>query len=194
MKIEFENKKWKLFFWINLLWIIGTIGLGIMTFQTPAPQGSSEVIETVKIMFLSLGGLGVVIPTYLSVFHSIETKQNDKNENTFQLIQRWDDPLLFEARQFTRQLKAKKSSLSDDDLIKSINENEKLKQSVILVINYFDNIRVSIIAERINVPLMREGMGEISKDMYHRLLPYVASCGEIHKRHWEDLNKLMNHS
>ena len=191
IEIDFGGKKWTWFFWINILWILGTIGLGVYTFQQPVASGESQFIETMKVVFLSLGGLGVILPTYLSVFHSIENKNESKIENSFQLIERWDNEHLHKARNFTRKLKDDRASLSNDELVTRITNDEELRQSVILVMNYFDNIRVSLKAGRVDKELLVNAMGPVFDDLYYRLLPFIESLGERQKADWIETHTLL---
>lgn len=184
--------KWKIFAWINFLWLLGTLALGYIAYFSPPPEGSTKVIESVKIIFLSLGGLGVILPTYISAFNAIESRSTTVLENTFRLIEKWDDPLMFEARKFTRELKGKKSSLSDDQLVAEIEGKPELKQSIILVLNYFDQIRVSEETGRVNVALFNRSLGPVMQDYHHRFRPYVAKQGAQYLQDWDrilDLSK-----
>mgnify|MGYP003973700033 CR=1 FL=1 len=191
MKIEFTNGKWAIFFWINLLWILGTIALGYIAYTSTPPEQSNSLIETIKIVFLSLGGLGIILPTYLNVFNALEQMITQKTENTFRMLEKWDDPLLFKARKFTRDLKTQKPTLSDQDLIQKINNDEKLKQSVILVMNYFERIRISINAGRVDITTLKDTIGSLFEDIHRRLLPYAESLGEKNKTDWDEILNLL---
>lgn len=184
------KSKWKIFVWINLLWMLGTLALGYIAFSSDPPTGSTKLIEVAKIVFLSLGGLGVVLPTYISAFNAIESRSTQILENTFRLIEKWDDPLMFAARKFTRELKAEKSRLSDEQLIERIESDLELKQSIILVINYFDQIRVSEKTGRINAALFNQSLGPVMQDYYQRFRPYLARQGDKYLADWEEVYAL----
>jgi len=191
MKRDFANMKWRIFLWINLLWILGTLSLGYIAYTSEAPTGSTKLIESIKIIFLSFGGLGVILPTYLNALSALEQVKVQKIENTYHIIEKWDDPLLFEARTFTYGLKAQKGKLSDEDLIAKIKGDEKLRQSVALVMNYFDKIRISIRTNRVDVQILRDAIGDVFVDIYRRLLPYVESYGNDHKKDWDAIHDLL---
>lgn len=182
--------KWKIFLWINFLWVLGTLALGYIAYSSPPPGGSSKIIETVKIIFLSLGGLGVILPTYINAFNALESRSTAILENTFRLIEKWDDPLMFEARKFTREMKSRKSSLSDDELVNEIEGNPELKQSIILVLNYFDQIRISEETGRVNVALFNRSLGPVMQDYHHRFRPYVAKQGDQNLQDWDRINDI----
>jgi len=186
--------KWKIFLWINFLWLLGTLALGYIAYSSPPPEESSKIIETVKIIFLSLGGLGVILPTYISAFNTIESRSTTVLENTFRLIEKWDDPLMFEARKFTREMKARKSSLSDDQLVAEIEGNPELKQSIILVLNYFDQIRISEETGRVNIALLNRSLGSVMQDYHHRFRPYVAKQSAQHLQDWDRILELSKKS
>jgi hypothetical protein len=166
--------------WIIALWALGTLALAYITYTSPAPANSTIFIEIVKIVFLSLGGLGVVMPTYINAVNAIEARGTEKLENTFKLIEQWDDPHIFAARKFTRELKKRKDSLSDNDLVSEIDNDEDLKQSVILLMNFFDRIRMSAETGRIDTALFNRSLGPVMSDYHHRMRPYIASQGELY--------------
>ena len=127
--------KWVIFGFIIVLYLLGIIGLVWHTFGSTNSSETSSFIEIAKLTFIALGGLGVILPTYLNVWQSLETAEllqdqvrRSKIENTFQLLQKWDDKTLFEARAFTRQQKKLINSLSADDLKKEISSNEDLER------------------------------------------------------------------
>lgn len=190
MNGDILKSKWRIFVWINILWICGTIAVGYMAFESTPPTGSTKLIEVVKIVFLSLGGLGVILPTYISAFNAIEARSTQVLENTFRLIEKWDDPMMFAARKFTRQLKAEKSKLSDESLVAKIENDQDLKQSIILVLNYFDQIRVSEETGRIDAVPFNRSLGPVMEDYHHRFRPYVATLGERHLADWDEVLKL----
>lgn len=196
MNNKFAHNKWPIFIWIIVLWSLGTVALGYTAFTSTPSTNSTAFIETVKIVFLALGGLGVVLPTYISAVNAIEARCSEKLENTFKLIEQWDDPLIFEARKFTRELKKRKDSLSDIALVDEIDKNPELKQSVILLINYFDRIRVSEETGRIDVALFNRSLGVVMSDYHHRFRPYVATLGVLYGRqadylaHWDRILEL----
>jgi len=190
MNNHFIVSKWRIFIWINVLWILGTIALGYIAYTSSPPAGSSSLIESIKIIFLSLGGLGVVLPTYINAFNAIEGRQTQKVENTFRLIEKWDDPLMFEARKFTRDLKLRQPSMSANELVSEIDNDPNLKQSIILVMNYFDQIRVSEETKRIDVTLFNRSLGPVMHDYCHRLRPYVEKQGTHYLADWDKILEL----
>lgn len=185
------EKKWGIFLWMNVLWILGTIVLGYIAATSEPPTGSTKAIETAKMIFLSLGGLGVIIPAYLSAISAFEQNETRRNENTFHLLERWDDPLLFEAREYTRELKAKKPNLSDTDLIAEINGNKNLHQSIVLVMNYFDRVRISIESGRVDNKILKDVQGPMFEDIYQRLLPFIKSLGTEYEKDWTKTHDLL---
>lgn len=143
--------KWHLFWAITTLCVCGTLALGYIAYTSTPPSNSSVFIEVTKTVFLCLGGLGVILPLYINATNSIEGRTGEKIENTFSLIEKWDDPHLFSARKLTREIRDARSSLSDDALVKKIKDDDELRQSVILVANYFEQVRFSVVNNRIDV-------------------------------------------
>ena len=117
------NLKWTLLGVFVVLYLIGVAGVGWHTFDATDSAKASPIVEVIKIVFIMLGGLGVILPTYLNVWQSLETAelledqvQRNKIENTVKLIEQWDDKSLLEARNFTRVLNEQQSILSPVEL------------------------------------------------------------------------------
>lgn len=170
--------KWQLFWAITVLCILGTVALGYIAYSSIPPTNSSTFIEVTKTIFLCFGGLGIILPLYINATNSIEGRAGGKIENTFSLIEKWDDPHLFSARKLTREIRDSRSSLSENDLIDKIKNNEELKQSVILVSNYFEQVRFSIINDRIDAKQFKATLGPVIIDIITRFEPYFKTLGQ----------------
>jgi hypothetical protein len=172
--------KWLLLIVIVVLWISGSIGLIIHIRQSIAqPDQSLEIIKTALLL---LGGLGVVLPTYLNVWQSIENNQNvqekiqfDKIENTFRIIEKWDDPALLAARGFARAIGKNIDNMGGAELLQKINSEPGLEESIILIFNYWENVRVSIKANRINEKMLQESVSAMFDQLYDTFKPWVKS-------------------
>jgi hypothetical protein len=184
--------KWHLFWAITILCGLGTIGLGYIAYTSAPPTNSTTFIEVTKTVFLCLGGLGVILPLYINATNAIEGRTGEKIENTFSLIEKWDDPHLFSARKLTREIRDARSSLSDDDLIAKIKNDDELRQSVILVSNYFEQVRFSIINERIDVKQFKSTLGSVIKDIIKRFEPYFKTLGQENLDDLKQLEKLLS--
>jgi hypothetical protein len=178
--------KWKMF-WIFIgLYTCGVIGFAWHTYSASVLLQQTQptivpTLEAIKMVFVMLGGLGVIAATYFNVINSIEASKSaehrlmfDINENTYRLIQDWDAPALLEARRYSRELKAKRRDLSTNDLIKEIEANPKLKESLVLLLNYFEQMRISVNTKRIDSRLLADSMNLIFFDILERYKPYIS--------------------
>ncbi|MFT4924526.1 MAG: hypothetical protein ACI8WB_000604 [Phenylobacterium sp.] len=186
------KEKWYVFLWINILWILGTTSIGYSTYVGTIPAGSTNTIETIKIVFLALGGLGIILPTYINATNTIEGRHYQILENTYNLIEKWDDPQLFEARKLIRDLIERKSQLSDDELLDKIEKDALLKQSFILVLNYFEQVRFSININRIDVAMYKNSMGKVAKKTCGFFRPYLETRGSNALADWDELVTLLS--
>lgn len=180
----FVKSKWWVFGVVALLCLIGSVALGYSSYQATPPTGSSVFIEVTKTIFLCLGGIGVLLPITLNVTNAIEQRRFDRIENTFQLIGKWDDPHLLAARNYTRKIGKLKSQISDDDLVKQIEGEESLEQSVILVTNYFEHVRYSLKNNRIDASALQVSLGATIIKIIDRFWPYyekqpAAVCTDL---------------
>ena len=168
------SRKWKIFWIVAFLCAAGSAALIFIAGRTAPPASSSTFIEVIKTLFLCLGGIGVLLPLTLNAMNAVEQRDSDKIENTFDLLSKWDDSHLLAARNYTRKIKRQKSATSDDDLVKQIQGPEELEQSVILVTNYFEHVRYSIISKRIDVKAFKESLGATMISIIDRFWPYYA--------------------
>lgn len=178
--------KWKMFWAFMVLYACGIFGFAWHTYgaskliQVTQPT-VVPTLEALKMVFVMLGGLGVIAATYFNVINAVEASKVaeerlrfDINENTYKLIQDWDAPALLEARRYSRELKAKQRDLSTNDLIKEIEANPKLKESLVLLLNYFEQMRISVNTQRIDSKLLADSMNLIFCDILERYKPYIA--------------------
>lgn len=180
--------KWKLFWIIIGCCILGTIALSYIAYKSSPPSNSSTFIEVTKTLFLCFGGIGVILPLYINATNAIEARYDNKIENTFKLLQKWDDSHFLEARKLTRELKKEKFSTSDKDLISKIENDPDLKQSVILLFNYFDHVRFSFETDRINKDLFGSSLGLVITDIICRFDPYIQTiASDVGKKQLEQL-------
>lgn len=156
-------------------------------------------------IFLWIGGLGVVLTAILSSISNIalylqlrqdsdleNTRQREeknrhdnllhrqKMENTFLLISQWDQPSLLLARRHTRPHANKKDDISATDLSKLVEDNSELLDSVVLLLNYFDYVRISALHDRIHLDVFRSSLGVTASNIAERYL------------HWSS-QRYMNH-
>lgn len=179
---------WTVFWFIVAALLAATAVIANIVFNSPAPVGSTPSFESVKAALLCLGGIGVILSIYFTAVNSFIQRQADIINNTFDLLKRWDDPHLFQARKWTRKMKETKADMSENQLIEEINKNEDLKNSVILVINYFDQVRFSISTNRINKNLFKSYLGAVAVDISTRFMPYAKTIGQ---QAADDLNEVI---
>lgn len=172
--------------------LLGTCALCLIAYKSTPPSNSSVFIEVTKTLFLCLGGQGVIIPIYINATNAIEARINTKIDNTFHLLEKWDNPNLFSARKFTRDIKEARDTLSDVDLVGKIKSDDELKQSVILVSNYLEHVRVSIIYNRIELKMFKNSLGPVMKDIIKRFEPYYKEMGKEHLDDLKQLDKLLS--
>lgn len=166
--------RWNIFFAITVLCLLGTISLTYTTY-TDTPPNNSAFVEAVKTAFLCLGGLGVILPLYINATNAMESRSSLILENTFDLLVKWDDSHLLQARNFTRDIKKNRENLSDNQLIKEILENDDLEQSIILLTNYFEHVRFSIKTKRIATSIFKDSLGDTVLDIIARFRPYYKT-------------------
>lgn len=171
---------------IGVILILSLLCLAISFYQYSSSEKKS-LLDAITIFITSLGGASIIFTIFFNSINDVKNRRSKKIENTFSLLTKWDDPHLLEARRFTRKIKAKADNLSKRELIERIEEDESLKQSVLLVLNYLEHVRFSIISERIDNHLFYKSLGPTLIAIIDRFLPYAEYVGELFAK---DLNKL----
>jgi len=182
---------------ISVFWLILSIAIGFATYHNALAD--KAVFDTVNILLLLLGGYGVIL-TIVNHTESIIENNNEmikklkysKIENTYNLLRDWDDEHLFKARKLTRDIRDKKSNMSEKKLIKTIEKDDELRQSVILVLNFIDQIRFSINSDRVDKQLIKEHLGDIIVDIIIRFESFSKSISNQAWQDMEDTKKLLN--
>jgi len=186
---RFLKSKW---FWLSLIvlsWILGGSVLVLKAYDCAQPD--SKTLEAIKTAFLVLGGMGVVLPTYWNIWQTVENGKYigdkirfDMGENSYRLIEKFDDPSIGAARLLCRAIHDEKLNYSPAALVKKINDEKNLKDSVMHIFNYWENIRVSIKKGRVDEPMLRDSLAEAFNQHYDTFKPWVDTRSQ---KYQEDL-------
>lgn len=179
---------WGVFWCVVGSLLLATAVVAKIVFDAPPPATSTQLIEAIKATLLCLGGSSVIISTYFTAVNAFNQRNADVIKNTFDLLMRWDDPHLFNARKWTRRTKEAQENTSNNQLLSDIDQNEDLKNSVILVLNYFDLVRFSLKTKRVDEKLFKKFIGPTVVNIGNRFLPYAKKLG---KEVEDDLNELI---
>ena len=180
---------WGVFWAVAAALILAAIVVARTVYGSPAPPNSTQFFEATKAFLLCLGGAGVVLSTYFTAVNAFIQRRSDIIKNTFDLLTRWDDPHLFQARKLTRKYKALKDDTSNNKLVEEIEGNEDLKNSVILVLNYFEHVRFSLKSNRVDKSMFKESLGSTVIDIIDRFMPFAKKISQQTSDDLEDLKK-----
>lgn len=178
---------WGIFWTIVTTLILAAFVVARTVYSSPPPPNSTEFFEAVKAFLLCLGGIGVILSTYFTAVNAFIQRRSDTIKNTFDLLTSWDDPHLFQARKLTRRYKARRDDTSNNQLVEEIENDEDLKNSVILVLNYFEHTRFSLKVSRIDKSLFKESLGPTVVDIVDRFMPFAKKLSERTASDLEDL-------
>lgn len=182
-----EKLAWKIFWVMIAVLSLISIAIAIISYYLSASQHDSAVLEAIKMFLLCIGGTGVIVSIYFSGLNIYLQRKFSIMENTFHLLLRWDDEHYLNARQWTRNIKKEQNDLSPNELIAKIEQNPELEQSVILVLNYLEHVRVSLVNGRIDKEVFRHSLGETLIGIAQRFKPYAIKLNEINQEHLEQL-------
>lgn len=178
------NKNWIWIVVISIIWVLSAIGI-------------YYIKKDFGLLFLAVNAFAVVVATSINIVNSLRNAQIrekeiefHKIEHSFEFLERWDSPLLKEARDFTRNIRKERAKLSDDVLIEKINGEPALERSVITVFNYWQDMYLSIIYNRANEEILRRTLSDVYISMYDRFKPWLKEMSQRDPKGAEDHKNL----
>ncbi|HHN8377526.1 TPA: DUF4760 domain-containing protein [Morganella morganii] len=133
------------------LGIISPVLLAYLSWGAENAIPQDIIFKSLQIMAFSFTGYGVIFTVYTAV-NQVEINKNDKKlelefkkkNRAFEQVLLWDTAALLEARNYSREIKEKRSGISDQELISEINENAERASSVSILFNFAENIRILV--------------------------------------------------
>lgn len=122
--------------------------------------------------------------------NNINNRLYDQNKNTQMLLLKFDDGVIYKARQFTREITTDK--LGKEVILSRINEDnddaKNLKDSVIMLFNYFDHIRIAIKMDIVNKEIIIDALGNTIIDICDKFEKWVDTKSQMRK----DVDELLS--
>lgn len=158
-------KNWKFPVIYTICVILAIVAICLAFYLNDEPKN----IANDCVLFLGVVGI------FMNAVSLLESIKNNKKEReiqkakmAFDLLKQWDDEHYLEARDYTRAVKKERSKISDDELIKQIDESEDLERSVILVLNYFEQIHLAIEQNLVDEELIGRHLGAVMTEVIER--------------------------
>lgn len=173
----------KLMFWIVTLGtFLFSVAVAVIALNTEASL-ADRLMKMLQMVSFCLGGYGVFVAAYSNIHQSevnnlkAETMhQYEIDKASFSLVRAWDADRLLKARDFSRKLREQSHNLSPAELIAEIKKDPERESSVVMLLNFCDNIRLGLeqglLNERI-IMTLRPAM----LDILERFKPYVMAKG-----------------
>jgi len=185
---------------ISISWVILTLFASVTAYDS-AKEGN-ELIEAIKTSLLMIGGLGVIISiVYQAEAMFVNSKQIsekiefDKIENSFELLKDWDNSSLLGARKYTRKIKKERTTISDNELLKKIEEDLDLEHSLVMTFNFWEQVYLSIDKGRVDDSILQTAFKDIYIDMHKRFEVWINKfSSEDTKMTLDNLQKLWTKS
>jgi hypothetical protein len=185
-------------FWLLVVAIVVMIGAGQVSVWLSQPEGQ-RLVKMVEVGAAMLAAAGVMLATYISYRQSkdalnriAEERARDKLEETFRLIEKWDDPHFLSARKLSVALGKESSTLSPEAVIAKVENDPELRSSVSLMLNYFDFIRLSIKHERLDLEIMRTQLGPVSIITLDRFNAWIKTQASVYQQDIAEFRKMMS--
>ena len=173
----------KLMFWIVTVGtFLFSVAVAVIALNTDAPL-ADRLMKMLQMVSFCLGGYGVFVAAYSNIHQSEVNNlkaealhQYEIDKASFSLVRAWDADRLLKARDFSRKLREQSHNLSPAELIAEIEKDPERESSVVMLLNFCDNIRLGLeqglLNERIIVTLRPPML-----DILERFKPYVMAKG-----------------
>ncbi|EOZ1521577.1 hypothetical protein Q9Z39_004195 [Enterobacter hormaechei] len=159
-----------------------SVAVAVIALNTDAPL-ADRLMKMLQMVSFCLGGYGVFVAAYSNIHQSevnnLKAKaqhQYEIDKASFSLVRAWDADRLLKARDFFRKLREQSHNLSLAELIAEIEKDPERESSVVMLLNFCDNIRLGLeqglLNERIIVTLRPPML-----DILERFKPYVMAKG-----------------
>ena len=198
MDIYDKAPKWLLFYTITGFFICA-----LFTFNRDMSNKDSELeyIEYFKVNGILFAVYGTIVSIWLSLTKQLESTRlyhekviNDRRNNSWKLMEKWDSDTIMEARDFTREIKARKNAITNDDLIKEIEESDvdesdkhkNLKRSLISCYNFFETLKTTMDNELSDKEMLKDSFQDVFVDIYTRFEPYTKKYKMTHNNNVVD--------
>ncbi|MPS77863.1 MAG: hypothetical protein E2591_07225 [Achromobacter sp.] len=185
-------------FWLLIVAIFAMIGAGQVSVWLSQAEGQ-RLVKMVEIAAAMLAAAGVMLATYISYRQSKDAlsrtlgeRERDKLEETFRLIEKWDDPHFLSARKLSVALGKESSRLSPEAVIAKVEGNPALRSSVSLMLNYFDFIRLSIKHERIDLEIIKAQLGPVALITLDRFDAWIKKQAQVYQKDIAEFRKIMS--
>lgn len=159
----------------SLFIILAIIPIGIIFL---CPEHLNDTSTVIRSSIVWLTGYGVFFTVYTTINQlSISKREKDlekdfkRKEEAFKLILSWDSPSLLIARNYSREIKEKRSQISDDSLIDEIKADSEKATSIALLFNYAEHIKIAVLNDIADKAILGN-VCYILKDILDRFQPY----------------------
>lgn len=197
MKLQNTSPKIDWAFWLLIIVIVTMIGAGQTSVWLNQPV-EQRLIKMFELGAAMLAASGVMLATYISyrqtkdALNRTESERNrDRLEETFRLIEKWDDPHFLAARKLSVALGKESSKLSPENVITKVENDPELRSSVALMLNYFDFIRLSIKNERLDLEIIKAQLGPVSIITLNRFDAWIKTQNQIYQTDIAEFRKIM---
>lgn len=173
----------KMMFWIVTVGtFLFSVAVAVIALSTGAPL-ADRLMNMLQMVSFCLGGYGVFVAAYSNIHQSEVNNQKAEtmhqyeiDKASFSLVRAWDAARLLKARDFSRKLREQSHNLSPAELIAEIEKDPERESSVVMLLNFCDNIRLGLeqglLNERIIMTLRPPML-----DILERFKPYVMAKG-----------------
>lgn len=195
--MKFLLKYWK----VCLIWLLIAIAIGYWVWNI-----SEEPSDKIKNVIASISALAVssalllnavsIFQQAVSIFQqsemSFQQGQIKKFDETFALISKWGDEHFLKARDHTRKQQDIHKDAGTQQILDEINnsDNEDLKRSIIMMMDYFELIETSIQNDRIYENIIMEHFAHLLKDIIDRYECFLEQEKDVNPIGYKNLMSL----
>ena len=184
-------------FWLLIVVVVAMIVAGQASVWLSQPEGK-RLLKMVELGATMLAAAGVMLATYISYRQSKDAlnrttaeSKRARLEETFRLIEKWDDPHFLAARKLSVALGKEFSKLTPEAVIAKVENDPELRSSVSLMLNYFDFIRLSIKHERLDLEVIKAQLGPVAIITLDRFDAWIKQLASVYQSDIAEFRKVL---
>ncbi len=171
---------------ITVLWAVGAIGF----YYGDAPARADIVFLATNAFAALLAALVTSIAAFREAKSSAQNVRMGTLNNTFAYLEKWDSPLLMQARDLIRKYGSQKNQLSKKTVLDAIKQDQGIERSVITILNFFQDVKLSCDHDRVLEPILRRAFARPYVELYELFELWITEMNRRDPEEGSDLKSL----
>lgn len=163
---------------INIAFVVIIIVFILVFIQMPIDHLSIKI----NLILLGIGSIAMLYTGIITAYMFYNAKDSfdkqlgyDKSISTQNLLFKFDESVLVKARKETRTIH--NNQKGKEEILSKIEDDDKLKNSVIMLFNYFEHVEIALRMEIVDENIVREALKDTVLDICDKFSLWIDAKG-----------------